>query len=769
MSGTKEQELALAREALWEITKKRILERPLDQGLSKLQALLEKYQITGASLALTEGLGVQTLEFGFADLSKAPVQSRTFFELASLSKTIGSCFAIEYFHSKNIPLETSVNSLLARTKSDFRLKNPEHPAWGDQVTLAHLMSHKALNMHYVNGVPLSQKMPNVREFLGGNSTYKYEPISVRSEPGTKFQYSGGGFLVLEHLIEALEGKSIQELTAPFLNSLGLANLTFEQSNLPGRHYAHGILDSGKEVSATRLQFPAFAAGAMGTAEDMLKFLQHLGKAYKNLEGSGTISHDTAVEMLWGSDLGAREFMGSQIGLGVFVTEAGDNKIALHQGANDGFRALFVYCYDGPDCGKGFVIFCNGDNKSVLMISEMAQEILKAMKFSGVNFDRFQNQFQFANLKQEEIVNLGYKNLVFSAFEPTLPPPIEVKGPKDPLSPYNLLVGAQILKVTNQKFARAENLISDHLPTFDPELFCAQGKVMDSWESARHNPLGFEILDLELHKPSAFQFVQLSTMFHDGNQAEFVRILGESSAGTWEEILPKTRMLGHARNLMALESPTPLYSKIRIEMYPDGGLSRVGLYKDLPESEKKNFLPLAQAHCQRFEVEIPKSKKPLTIPFLVDEKEIQSNRHRALIADEASAAFGAKILRASNEHYSPASQVISPFSPIHMFDGLESARSRKPGHFEEVVVELARPVKLKSLTMDFQYFVNNNPLAVSISGKIGEDWVELVGKTMVKAFAGNQKRFTFARSEKIQQLLIRTYPDGGINRISVIGE
>jgi allantoicase/malate synthase/CubicO group peptidase (beta-lactamase class C family) len=769
LNQTYEQELALARLALWEITQKRITEHPFGYGLADLTQIFDRHPVLGASLAVTDRKTIQSLSFGYANQEKTPVTASTFFELASLSKTIASAFAIEYMKARKISLDTSVTELLAQTKSRFRLAASENKDWGDQVTLRHLMNHGALNMHYVHGVPLHQALPNTRDLISGNRTYKYDSVVVRNEPGTKFNYSGGGFLVLEHLIEAMEERPIAEIVTPFLEALELKHLTFETRNLDGQAYASGFLDSGLEVEGSRLQFPAFAAGALGTAKDTMRFLQHLETAYHNLDGSGGISHDTAREMLWGSDKGCREFMGCQVGLGVFVAEAGENKIALHQGANDGFRGLYLHCFDGPDRGKGFVIFCNGDNKGVLLISELAQEILRALQFSGIDFGRFQRNFDFQNLKQEEIVNLGYKNLIFSAFEPMLPPRIEHHGVRDPLADFNLLVGAEILQCSNQKFARAENLLSPHLPVFDPELFCPQGKVMDSWETVRHNPEAHDILDLKLAKTARIQYVSLSTMFHDGNQAEFVRILGHDHASSeWQEILPKMQMLGHAGLQIKLPEPTPKFDVVRVEMHPDGGLSRVGLYSDLPADQKKNFRPLGEACPTRFQNEIPKSKKPLTIPFTVTKAEIAKNRARAPHIDFASAAFGAKVLSASNEHYSPASQVISPFPPIHMFDGFESARSRKPGHSEEVVIELAEPVVLENLIMDFKYFVNNNPLAVSIDGWLGDQWTELTPKTLVKAFAGGRKRFLFERPEKFQKLLIRIYPDGGINRIHVQG-
>ena len=48
-------------------------------------------------------------------------------------------------------------------------------------------------------------------------------------------------------------------------------------------------------------------------------------------------------------------MGAEMGLGVFVATMGENRVACHQAANDGFRGLYLMCMRGPDRGKGLVV------------------------------------------------------------------------------------------------------------------------------------------------------------------------------------------------------------------------------------------------------------------------------------------------------------------------------------------------------------------------------------------------------------------------------
>jgi allantoicase len=135
-------------------------------------------------------------------------------------------------------------------------------------------------------------------------------------------------------------------------------------------------------------------------------------------------------------------------------------------------------------------------------------------------------------------------------------------------------------------------------------------------------------------------------------------------------------------------------------------------------------------------------------------------------DLASSAFGGKILKASNEHYGPAVQVISPFPPIHMFDGLESARSREKGHSEEVLIALAKPGVLHRIEIDFTFFVNNNPWELTIEGLTGERWVPLVAKAPVKAYAGGKIDFKITAKDVFSQVKVTAFPDGGMNRIKV---
>jgi allantoicase/malate synthase len=761
LARPRDEELAAAREALWTITETRLKLSPPDQVLASLEQVRARHRVRASGIALLTPEGIQSLGLGCS--------SDTAFEIASLSKTIASAYSMELFRERGIDLHASTSAVLKKLCSPIRLMADSPGMDPDQVTLAHLMSHQALGQHYVKGFDRGVVMPPIEDLIQGTPAAMaagYPGVQVVNVSGTRFQYSGGGFLVLEHLVELLTRKPAPEATRDFLEQLGLKAMTFSHQEPHGMRVAEGYFDSGERVAGGRLNFPGFAAGAIGSAGDMARVLRHLERAYQDLEGSCGISHDTAVRMLHGKDLGCRAFMGCEIGLGVFVIEAGENRLMLHQGSNEGFRALFLHCFSGPDTGKGFVIFCNADNSGVAFVAEIAQQLLRHLEFSGVDFDRFISRFDDSSIPQEQRVNLGYRERIFRAFQPQLPDPIREPGAPDPLAEWNLASRAKVGEVSNQRFARAENLISRRLPTFDPKLYCRQGKVMDSWESARHNPAGVDFVELELEKPSSIRFVSFSTQYHDGNHPEAVRVLGRTfESSEWHVVVDGLPLQGHSLMKFALEAPTPKFDQIRVEMYPDGGLSRLGLYADLPESVAREFGRLADARPTRFAPEIPKPSKPLTIGF-----EAPASRRPATTGrvDWASLAQGGRVAGVTNEHYGPASQVISPYPPLHMFDGFESARSRKPGHFETLELQFATTIFVDRIVLDFEYFVNNNPRAVRILRPEVAGWSELVPLTDVKAFAANRKAFELPAGPKLDRLKFEIHPDGGINRVSVYG-
>ena len=266
----------------------------------ELERQLERYGTAGISVAVLQPAGIVTQTAGLASKEPpVPMFDSTWLEIASLSKTFAAAFALEYFTPLGIGMDAPVNPLLREAGSTFVLRSAEGspPEWAERVTLAQLVNHSGLGMHYVNGVPLSEPMPPMLDLISGSAAapapYGYACIDLVKEPGTQFGYSGGGFLLLQHLLELREGRPIASLMAPFLRAGGTAvslGLSFETKDVAGKHYAAGYRDDGSRVGDGRLMFPPLAAGALGTPAALMDWLRQLALAYKRPEGCGAISH-----------------------------------------------------------------------------------------------------------------------------------------------------------------------------------------------------------------------------------------------------------------------------------------------------------------------------------------------------------------------------------------------------------------------------------------------------------------------------------------------
>jgi len=257
---------------------------------AELSTILRKYpDVAGVSVGLVKDYDILACSAGYARLSTYEILSpEHYMQCASLSKTIASVFAFEYFSKRSISMSYGVNDLLEQNGASWRIEvSPElglPSSFADSVSLAMLLNHTSLGMHYVYGIPLKDDFPPVEKLIDGyyENIYRYQKLYLERIPGEKFAYSGGGFLVMQYLLETISGQPIEELMRPFLDELDLNEMTFSHSNVEGVQYAYGHLNRHREVQPNdcgRFAFPPLAAGALCTPRALASFLSHLSKAY----------------------------------------------------------------------------------------------------------------------------------------------------------------------------------------------------------------------------------------------------------------------------------------------------------------------------------------------------------------------------------------------------------------------------------------------------------------------------------------------------------
>lgn len=92
--------------------------------------------------------------------------------------------------------------------------------------------------------------------------------------------------------------------------------------------------------------------------------------------------------------------------------------------------------------------------------------------------------------------------------------------------------------------------------------------------------------IKLGFPGSFQGFDIDTHYFTGNQAPFASVDAafipegtdaESDQVNWVEILPKVPLPPTQHNLFVLEKETEIYTHLRLNNIPDGGIARFRAY------------------------------------------------------------------------------------------------------------------------------------------------------------------------------------------------
>lgn len=315
--------------------------------------LLERYQVPGEALGLVwNGEVVWSAGYGLADKERdVPVTGDTVFQVASISKALTSWGVMKLVENGRLDLDAPVEQYLTR----WHLPPSSYDSSG--VTIRRLLSHSAgLSVHGYPGLPPDVQLPSLEESLSGNNGGAGE-VRITMEPGAQFSYSGGGFTLLQLIIEEVTGESFSAyMQREVLDPLGMVHSSFEwRADLrPATAVAYG--ETGAPLPNYLFTEKA-AAGLYTTAPDLARFVAaEMPGPHGEPAGRGVLSPDTLNLMF------TRVIDSQGLGQGVGRLPDGSESIS-HGGANAGWRG-FIRAY--PRWGVGVVVLTNSDNGDNLL-------------------------------------------------------------------------------------------------------------------------------------------------------------------------------------------------------------------------------------------------------------------------------------------------------------------------------------------------------------------------------------------------------------------
>jgi CubicO group peptidase (beta-lactamase class C family) len=243
--------------------------------------------------------------------------------------------------------------------------------WAKDVTLRRLLSHTAgMGVHSISAAPWLPSNDPLKNILFGTSIFK-DPVKPIHEPGTMYDYSGGGYVVAEQWLETATGTKFKDyLKQNVLDPLGMTQSTFETANEDTSNLAWGCSRGVCLYNVRTLDVKA-AGGLICHPVDYARLVAlMMGKGKDYLPGSTGVQRipaDDVVTMLTPSknkNTGAPIPSGGEwYGLGVSLwDELGTDGLTTrieHGGLHQGFAIEF---YADRNVNAGIVVLVNGDRE-----------------------------------------------------------------------------------------------------------------------------------------------------------------------------------------------------------------------------------------------------------------------------------------------------------------------------------------------------------------------------------------------------------------------
>lgn len=331
--------------------------------LWNLESRMKYYNVPGVSIAVIKNSKViWSKAYGLADVeSKTPVNSKTLFQAASMSKPVSAYAALKEVEQGKIDPDADANIYLKSWKI------PENEFTKEKkVTLKNIVSHTAgFTVGGFPGYEVGKPVPTLVQLLNGQSPANTPAIFVDKVPGKPFRYSGGGYCVMQQMLIDIESKDFATIMKDkVLLPLNMKNSTFSQPLPEGQAQwaATAYNQNGAKVPGRYHTYPEQApAGLWTTAEDYAKFVIDIQNTLRG-KSHTIISQKMAEEF-------TNPFIEPFVGLGVFLENKNGQIYFSHGGWNEGFSSQFI---GNKKSGDGVVVFTN-TNKPEL-INELIRSV-----------------------------------------------------------------------------------------------------------------------------------------------------------------------------------------------------------------------------------------------------------------------------------------------------------------------------------------------------------------------------------------------------------
>ncbi|UVW28086.1 serine hydrolase [Massilia sp. H6] len=326
-----------------------------------LAAEMQRLHVPGVSVAvIKDGKIAWAKGYGVTQAGGAPVTPQTLFQAASISKPVTALAVLRMAEAGQLALDADINTILTGWKLPTG-------AATRPVSLRQLLSHTAgTTVSGFRGYAAGAQVPTLLQLLEGQAPANSGPVRIEAAPGEAWNYSGGGYSVVQQAMIDRAGQPFDTLMhATVFKPLGMTDSSFAQplssaslarAALP--HDASGALIAGGPHTHPELA----AAGMWTTPSDLARFALALQRGMADAGADGALSPAMTRTML-------RPVM-NNYALGLEIDGKASQQAFGHGGRNVGYHnSLYAYVQRGD----GVVVMTNGDGAR-----ELVQGLIRAI-------------------------------------------------------------------------------------------------------------------------------------------------------------------------------------------------------------------------------------------------------------------------------------------------------------------------------------------------------------------------------------------------------
>ena len=308
------------------------------------------------------------------------------------------------------------------------------------------------------------------------------------------------------------------------------------------------------------------------------------------------------------------------------------------------------------------------------------------------------------------------------------------------------IGAKALAASDEFFAPKDRMLARDAAVFIAGKYDDNGKWMDGWETRRRRGPGHDSCVIRLGLPGAIRGFDIDTSHFTGNYppaASIEACLTEGEPGTdteWVELLAPLKLAGNTHHYPAVSDPR-IWSHIRLNIYPDGGIARLRVYGEVARD--------------------------------------WSQRGGDTLYDLLAIENGGRPVAWNDAHFGNPINLLAPGRGENMGDGWETRRRREPGN-DWAVIALGWPGVIRRIEVDTAHFKGNYPDRCSLQAtnakKVPDEalvtqsmfWPVLLPEQKLSMDAVHTFSEQVADLGPITHVRFNIIPDGGVSRLRLWG-